>query len=105
MNKLLVTEIALGIKAPADDLAIGIPLNIHFRAFMTEWVLVNREDSFMATTNMITDSKREGCLAELAGTRHGDGEAGCCKSGGCCGRVCKKGTVRREILAKLPCQT
>ena len=105
IDKVLVTDIALGIKAPADDLALSISLNIHFRAFMTEWVLVDGEDSFMATTNVLFGTRREGCSAELAGARHGEEEAGCCESGGCCRKICKKGAVRGEMLAKLPCQT
>ena len=72
MNKLLVTEIALGIKAPADDLAISIPFNIHLRPFMTEGVLVNREDCFRATPFVITDSIREGLFTGVADSWHGE---------------------------------
>ena len=76
MNKLLVTEFALGIKAPANDLAITIPHNVCFRAFMTERMLVDREDSFRAMLFAITDI-RESLFVGGADFRHDEEENKC----------------------------
>ena len=83
MHKLLVTELALAIKAPANDLAIRVPFHQNSGALLSQRMLMHEEDSFGATALVVTESTREGLLAGGADTRHDGKEDECCGSGGC----------------------
>ena len=77
IDKLFITDLALGIKAPADNLVISIPFNHDGGPLQSQRMLMDKEDTLEATPVVSALRTREGLLAGLAGSRHGKKEDKC----------------------------